>query len=112
MGRVRAAVALLGLHEQDLVFSRLDYLYGFRHRRRVDPIFRVHEKPAAGLDGGAGLVHLFHDALVHARFRDVLADRGLVLTASEIPGETCFPACAASTIIPACNAGGVQMSTT
>src|SRR6266480_7196993 len=81
------AAALLGLHEQDLVFSHLDDLLGFRHRRRIDPILRVHEKPAAGFDGGAGLVHLLHDALVHARFGNVLADRDLVLAASEISGE-------------------------
>src|SRR5262244_674635 len=117
MGGVRSAVALLGLHEQDLVLGGLQYLDGFRHRRRVDPIFRVHEKPAAGFDGGANLVHLLHDALVHERFRYVLADRGLVVAASEISGERLlandvFPACMASTIIAACNAGAVQISTT
>ena len=87
MSGVRSAVALLGLHEQDLVLGGLQYLDGFRHRRRVDPIFRVHEKPAAGLDGGAGLVHLLHHALVHERFRHVLADRSLVVAAPEVSGE-------------------------
>jgi hypothetical protein len=31
--------------------------------------------------------HLLHDALVHERFRHVLADRSLVVAASEISGE-------------------------
>ena len=46
MRGVRAAVALLGFHEQDLVLGRLEDLDVFRHRRRIDPVFRVHEQPA------------------------------------------------------------------
>ena len=87
MRRMRAAVALLGFHEQDLVLGGVEHLDDLRHRRRIDPVLGIHEQPAARLDGGAGLVHLFHDALIHQRFRHVLADRLLVAAAPEIAGE-------------------------
>src|SRR5260370_3534129 len=81
----RAAMALLGLHEQDLISGRPEYFDRFRHRRRIDPIFRIHEKATAGFDGGAGLVHLLQDVLVHERFRYVLTNGNLLVAAPEIP---------------------------
>src|SRR5262249_50676841 len=84
MSGMRAAVALFSFHEKDFVFRGVEYLDYFRHCRRVDPVFCVHEQPAAGFDGGAGLVHFLHDALVHERLRHVLADRALVAIAPEI----------------------------
>src|SRR5499427_5717605 len=117
MGGVRSAVALLGLHEQDLVLGGLQYLDGFRHRRRVDPIFRVHEKPGARFDGRAVLS-------ISAMTRSYMSDFGTCLPIGVLSSPrpkypvngfsqmTCFPACMASTIIVACSAGGVQISTT
>src|SRR5258708_17938341 len=87
MGGMRSAVALLGFHEQDLVFCRLKYLDRFRHRRRVDPVLRVHEKPPAAFNGGASLVPFRHDALAHERLFEVLPDRRLVAATPAISGE-------------------------
>ncbi len=83
-------MAFLALHEQDFVFRRLQYLRGLGHRRRVDPVLRIHEEFAARPDRGRGLVHLLADALIHQRFRNMLADRGLVAFAAEISGERLF----------------------
>src|SRR6266436_8666137 len=44
-------------------------------------------KPPTGFDGGTGLLHLLHDALVHARFRYMLAHGNLIVAAPEISGE-------------------------
>src|SRR6516164_6245845 len=90
MRRVRAAVAFLGFHEQDLVLGGFEDLDRLRHCRRIDPVFRVHEQPAARFDDGAGLLHLLHDAFVHELFRHVLSDRGPVVAAPEIAGERLF----------------------
>src|SRR5229473_3388362 len=87
MRGVRAAVALLGLHEEDLVLGGLQDLDRLRHRRGINPILRVHEKPAAGFDRGAGRVHFLQHAPVHHRLRHMLADRRLVAGPAEIPGE-------------------------
>ena len=87
---MRAAVAFLALHEQDFVLRGFEDFDDFGNRRRVDPVLRIHEQLATGPDGLAGLVHLFHDAFVHQRFRHVFADRGLVAIASEIAGKRLF----------------------
>ena len=85
-----AAVALLPLHEQDLVLCRLQDFRRFGHRRRVDPVFRVHEELAGLLDRRAGFLHLLQHALVHQRLRDVPADRRLIAFPPEIAGKRLF----------------------
>src|SRR5205085_5203901 len=87
MSGVRAAVTLLGFHEQKLVLGAIEDLDDFRHRRRVNPVFRVHEKPVASFDSGTSLFHFFQDALVHKRFWYVSADRRFIASAPEIAGE-------------------------
>ena len=87
MRRMRARVALLALHEQDLVFGRAQHLRGLGNRRRVDPVLRIHEELAGRLDRRAGRLHLRADALVHPCLRDMLADRRLIAVAAEIAGE-------------------------
>ena len=88
--RMRAAVALFALHEQDLVPGGFQDLRGLGHRRRVDPVFRIHEELAGLPDRRAGLVHFLKHALVHQGFRHVLADRGPVAVPPEITGEWLF----------------------
>ncbi len=83
-------MALLALHEQDLVFGRLEDLGGLGHRRRVDPVLGIHEKFAGILDRGPGGVHLLEDALIHQRLRHMLADRLLVTVTAEIAGKGLF----------------------
>ncbi len=90
MRRMRARVAFLALHEQDLVLCRAQHLRGLGDRRRVDPVLRIHEELAGRFDRGAGRLHLRADALIHQRFRDVLADRRLIAVAAEIAGERLF----------------------
>ncbi|MHC2802307.1 hypothetical protein ACVMII_002053 [Bradyrhizobium diazoefficiens] len=90
VGRVRTGMALLALHEQDLVLGRLDDLGGLGHGRRVDPVLGVHEELPGALDRGARPVHLFDHALIHQRLRHVLADRLRVALAAEIAGERLF----------------------
>jgi hypothetical protein len=87
---MRAAVAFFCFYEQDFVLCGIEYFDDLRDRRSVNPILGVHEQPAACLDGSAGPVHLFHDVLVHQRFRHVLADGALVALAPEIAGERLF----------------------
>ena len=48
VGRMGAAVALLGLHEQDLVLGRPQDFRRLGDGRRIDPVLGVHEQPAAG----------------------------------------------------------------
>src|SRR3979490_2385494 len=54
MSRMGAAVTLFALHEQDLVFGGPEDLNGLGHRRRVDPVFCIHEEPASFADRRAG----------------------------------------------------------
>src|SRR3954454_4361153 len=86
MRRMRPAVTLLGLHEQDFG-ARLSYDFGrLRHRWCVDPIFGIKKELAAGADRLARLLHLLHDALEHQRLWD-MADRYRVAGAAEISGK-------------------------
>ena len=87
---VRAAVALLALHEQDLVFGGFQDLRGLGHRRRVDPVLRIHEELAGLADRRADTLHFLQHALVHQRLRHMLADRRLVAVSPEIAGERLF----------------------
>src|SRR4029077_9330943 len=90
MSGVRATVTLLGFHEQELVLRAIEYFDRFRHRRRVNPIFGIHEKPAAGFDSPTSLFHFLQDAFVHERLWHVSTDRRLVAGATEIAGEWLF----------------------
>src|SRR5437764_14851115 len=87
MGGVRTAVTLLGFHEQELVLRAIEYFDGFRYRRRVDPIFGIHENLAAGFDSDTSLFHFFQNAFVHERLWHVSADRSFVARVTEIAGE-------------------------
>ena len=83
-------MALLALHEQDLVLGGLEKLDRLGHRRRVDPVFRIHEELSGRLDRRAGARHFFQHALVHQRLGHVLADRRLVAFPPEIAGKRLF----------------------
>ena len=85
-----AAVILLALHEQDLVPGGLQDFRRFGHRRRVDPVLRVHEEPAGVLDRRAGFLHLLQHALVHQRLWHLPADRRLIAFPPEIAGKRLF----------------------
>ena len=80
-------MALLGFHEQDLVFRRPHDLRRLGHGRGIDPIFGVHEEPSARADRLAGFVHLLHHPFVHDRLGHMPADRRAVVRPAEIPGE-------------------------
>src|SRR4029077_5703150 len=90
MSGVRAAVTLLGFHEQELVLRANEYFDRFRHRRRVNPIFGIHEKPAAGRERPRSLFHFLQDAVVHERLWHVSTDRRFVARATKIAGEWLF----------------------
>ena len=64
---MRAAMALLRLHEQNFVPRGAEDFRGLRHRRGVDPVLRIEEQPAARADGGRGLLHLLHHAFDTSR---------------------------------------------
>jgi hypothetical protein len=83
-------VALLALHEQDLVLCRFEYLHGLGHRRRVDPVLGIHEEFAGAVDRGAGRFHFLEHALIHPRLRHLPADRRRVAVAAEIAAERLF----------------------
>ena len=87
---MRAAVALLALHEQDLVPGGFQDLHGLGHRRRVDPVLGIHEEFAGAVDRRPRRFHFLDHALVHPRLGHVLADRRLVAVASEITAERLF----------------------
>ena len=87
---MRAGVALLPLHEQDFVFRGLEDLHGLGHRRRVDPVLRIHEEPAGLVDRRAGRGHFFQHPLVHQCLGHMLADRQLVAFAPEVARERLF----------------------
>ena len=68
----------------------LQDLHGLGHRRRVDPVFGIHEEPAGLVDRRAGIFHFLQHALVHQRLRHMLADRRFVAVPPEIAGERLF----------------------
>jgi hypothetical protein len=80
-------VALLGFHEQDLVAGRVEDFDGLRQRRRIDPVFGIHEELAAVLDRRAQVLQLGHDVLIHRRFGHLRADWRRVARTAEIAGE-------------------------
>jgi hypothetical protein len=84
---VRAAVAFLGFHEQDLVAGGVEDFDGLGQRRRINPVFGIHEQLAAVLDGCAQLRHLGHDVLVHRLLAHMLADWRRIAGTAEIAGE-------------------------
>src|SRR5271169_691841 len=84
---MRSAVAFLRFHEQDLVFGGVEDFDGFRYCGCVDPILGIHEELAAGIDRRPGLFHLRHNALIHHRFRYMLANRLLIARLTEIASE-------------------------
>jgi hypothetical protein len=84
---MRAAVALVALHEQDFVLGGAQDFHGLRNRRRVDPVLRVHEQAPARRDRRRGALHLLHHALIHQRLRHIAADRRLVVGTAEVTGE-------------------------
>ena len=115
---MRAGMALLALHEQDLVFGGLEDLHGLGHRRRVDPVLGIHEEPAGLLDRRAGRFP-FPPARARTSALSARACRSAPCRlrarnsrANGFSQITCLPACIASTIIEACRLGGVQMSMT
>ena len=83
-------MALFALHEQDFVLGSLEDFHGLGHRRGIDPVFRIHKKPAGPADRRAGSFHFFQNALVHQRFGHVLADWQLVVFAPEITRKWLF----------------------
>src|SRR6266849_6511244 len=85
-----ASPRAFALHEQNLVFGGPQDLHGLGHRRRVDPVFCIHEEPASLADRRAGAFHFFYYALVHQGFWDVLADWRLVVFSPEITRKGLF----------------------
>ena len=87
---MRAAMTLLGFHEEDFLARFTDDFCRLRHSRRIDPIFGIEKELAAGADRRSRALHLLHNALEHERFRHMPADWCWVTSPAEISGERLF----------------------
>src|SRR5690348_4146298 len=84
---MRAAVALIALHEEDLVLSGTQNLGSFRHGGRVNPVLGIHEELPAGGNGRTDFLHLRKDALVHQRLRNSATNWRVIAGPAEVAAE-------------------------